>query len=711
MISFLTGHLVESTLFALVMGQLTLCFANNSAAVRYGLWFAASIKFLIPFSLIVAAGSALRWETAPAVADLPWALPADLRLPEVFTGATAPLVEVARAPLENIVSAAPIPASGLDLQTALLALWLAGIAVLLFRWRLQWVRLADIRRTSVASDIPAPVPVRFSRTLFEPGLIGVINPVLLLPEGITAQLSSAQLALVIEHELCHWRRRDNLTAAIHMAVQLVFWFHPLVWWIGKCLVAERERACDETVIAAGGDPKAYAHSILEVCRFYVRAPLACTSGVAGANLKHRVRRIMEDGAFTRLGGLKLTFLALIAAGVLVLPLGWGVLTPEAAAAPAPAATPPEAPPVVRKPAPQVVRAKPRPAVQRTIKRATGQRTASVSYFDRAAAFFTSPMPATPALEEIALRLSGEIEPEEEQVVAASLIAMADAPSAAPIKAPVAQMEEVVITAKKIREFVRTRNFVRSYTAPSDFLDQISRWHEPVCVDTEGLAPAYNAFVTKRVNEIAAEIGAPRPQSAPCRANLVVIFSDRPQAVFDYINAERPDLLGPHYPAMRKTLTTVSHPVQALYATATRDMRGRLELDSYIGWGETVDGTPPVYNVPGSHLRTGLSSEFASVVIVADKTKIGDWEIGTIADYVAMMAFARMKTPDKCQQVPSITNALENCADAVRAKTMSAFDTAYLKALYTSTPDAPRGLQESGISRTMVKILEKQIAGK
>ena len=59
-----------------------------------------------------------------------------------------------------------------------------------------------------------------------------------------------QLEAVIAHELCHVRHRDNLIAAIHMFVETVFWFHPLVWWIGKRMVEERERACDEEVLRA-----------------------------------------------------------------------------------------------------------------------------------------------------------------------------------------------------------------------------------------------------------------------------------------------------------------------------------------------------------------------------------------------------------------------------------------------------------------------------
>jgi hypothetical protein len=142
-----------------------------------------------------------------------------------------------------------------------------------------------------------------------------------------------------------------------------------------------------------------------------------------------------------------------------------------------------------------------------------------------------------------------------------------------------------------------------------------------------------------------------------------------------------------------------------------DGRWRRRWDTIPGTSG-IDGVDaPVYTVLGSHLRTDLTSEFASVIIVADIPRIEDWEIGTIADYIAMAALARAKTPDKCQQVPSITNVLGNCSEGLKAKTLSEFDMAYLKALYLSTPDAPRGLQESGISRAMLKILEKRIAGK
>ena len=102
--------------------------------------------------------------------------------------------------------------------------------------------------------------------LIEPGIVGVLRPVLLLPEGIAEQLNQTQLDAILAHEFCHVRRKDNLTATIHMAVQAIFWFHPLTWWIGARLVDERERACDEEVLRRGCKPNVYAESILAICR-------------------------------------------------------------------------------------------------------------------------------------------------------------------------------------------------------------------------------------------------------------------------------------------------------------------------------------------------------------------------------------------------------------------------------------------------------------
>src|SRR5437764_157806 len=120
----------------------------------------------------------------------------------------------------------------------------------------------------------------------------LFRPILLLPAGIRERLKPRELQAVLAHELCHVWRRDNLTSAIHMIVEAVFWFHPLVWWIGARLIEERERACDEAVLRLGNEPQEYAEGILNVCKSYLESPLWCVSGVTGSSLKKRIQAIL-----------------------------------------------------------------------------------------------------------------------------------------------------------------------------------------------------------------------------------------------------------------------------------------------------------------------------------------------------------------------------------------------------------------------------------
>jgi uncharacterized protein (TIGR03435 family) len=193
----------------------------------------------------------------------------------------------------RVVTAASTHVSHPDfLPTPLAAIWLIGFAGVLVRWYVKWNRVRRAMHAGSRLPLEIGVPVLSTPAVLEPGVFGVWRQVLMLPEGITEHLAPAQLSAILRHELCHVRRRDNLAAAVHMMVEAIFWFHPLVWWLGARLVEERERACDEEVLRLGSEPATYAESILKVCQFYLGSPLACMSGVTGADLKQRIVRIM-----------------------------------------------------------------------------------------------------------------------------------------------------------------------------------------------------------------------------------------------------------------------------------------------------------------------------------------------------------------------------------------------------------------------------------
>jgi bla regulator protein BlaR1 len=160
--------------------------------------------------------------------------------------------------------------------------------------------------------------------MIEPGIFGLFRPVLLLPEGIVDNLTPEQFEAVCAHELCHARYRDNLTASLHMCVETIFWFHPLVWWIGAKLIEERERDCDESVLKRGSRPEDCVQGIVNVRKWYVESPLLCAAGITGASLKKRIREIMTCRGSIPVSSLRK--LTLVAALVMVsIPFAIGIV--------------------------------------------------------------------------------------------------------------------------------------------------------------------------------------------------------------------------------------------------------------------------------------------------------------------------------------------------------------------------------------------------
>jgi len=315
MLTEIVNHLWQSTLVAIAIAGLAAMLRDDGAHSRYWLWWAASVKFLVPFSLLTVLGNALR-------------------------DAGAPSVDLADWPVTLGVIAEPMPdaAGWASPAVALLAVWALGFAAVAGTWIARALKVRALLRASASYAGPLPrdlggLEARTSHAPLEPALVGIVRPVLLLPQGIAEHLTRAQLEAVLEHELSHWRRRDNLTAAVHMLVEAVFWFHPLVWWIGARLVAERERACDEAVVRAGHDGRTYAEGILNVCERYVASALTCAAGISGADLKSRVVEIARNRVMSTLSVQKKILVGAFALGSLLVPIIFGAAAQDSSPMP------------------------------------------------------------------------------------------------------------------------------------------------------------------------------------------------------------------------------------------------------------------------------------------------------------------------------------------------------------------------------------------
>ena len=143
MISELANHLWQSTLFAVAVGLLTVMCRKNDASVRYWLWFSASVKFFIPFTLLMALVDRLEWAS---------------RAPQIAAPAVSALAQVTRPFMEDSavgVLFVPEAPRGFDWSAlALLVVWVSGIiAMTVIRLRM-WRRIRAAVRTSSSWAAP-----------------------------------------------------------------------------------------------------------------------------------------------------------------------------------------------------------------------------------------------------------------------------------------------------------------------------------------------------------------------------------------------------------------------------------------------------------------------------------------------------------------------------------------------------------------------------
>ncbi len=307
----LFNHLWQSTVFGLAALLLALSLRHNRAQIRFLIWMAASVKFLIPFSLLVSIGQLVSLPVRPRLA--------------APVAAAAFQAAQPFAAYEFVANLPPISSPRFHAASIFAVIWALGFLSISIRWALRWRSVDRVARGAKPLDFGMPIPVLSSTMAMEPGVFGVLRPVLLLPEEIETRLSAEQMSAILAHELCHVRRRDNLTGFIHMTVEAIFWFHPLVWWIGARLVEERERACDEEVLRAGNTPEIYAEGILNVCKFCLQSPLPCVAGVTGSDLKKRIESIMTRTFSRQLTCTRKILLASVALFTIAGPIAVGVL--------------------------------------------------------------------------------------------------------------------------------------------------------------------------------------------------------------------------------------------------------------------------------------------------------------------------------------------------------------------------------------------------
>ncbi|SFE02383.1 M56 family metallopeptidase [Spirosoma endophyticum] len=163
-----------------------------------------------------------------------------------------------------------------------------------------WDHMVDRLRAALA--IRAVVQVRESGRIAMPMVVGILKPVLLLPIGLAAHLSTREIEAVLAHELAHVKRHDYGVNLLQSIVEILYFFHPALWWLSARVREEREHCCDDLAVqACGGDGRILAQALARVEELrlsQLETPaLAMAFASKRQHLLHRVRRML--GAPTR----------------------------------------------------------------------------------------------------------------------------------------------------------------------------------------------------------------------------------------------------------------------------------------------------------------------------------------------------------------------------------------------------------------------------
>ena len=193
-------------------------------------------------------------------------------------------------------------------MSELVVCWLIGVGLLLLRFAGGWLYLEKLRYTSrpvtdrtwttrfgvllARLDVSQAVEFRETARIVTPMVVGVLRPVVLVPLGLMAGLSPAEAEAILAHELAHIRRYDYLVNLLQSLVEVVYFFHPGLWWLSNRIRAEREHCCDDLAMAVCGDRLSLAHALVRVAEFRQESSLVVAFAADKPLLLQRIRRVL-----------------------------------------------------------------------------------------------------------------------------------------------------------------------------------------------------------------------------------------------------------------------------------------------------------------------------------------------------------------------------------------------------------------------------------
>ncbi|WP_321516315.1 TonB-dependent receptor plug domain-containing protein [Marinifilum fragile] len=190
-------------------------------------------------------------------------------------------------------------------------IWIIGVCILSCHMTFNYLQTIKLRKhlaypvskqTQIIADkliqklnLKQNITVLESGYVQTPSLVGYFKPMILLPISMLSGIPENQLEIIIAHELAHIKRHDYLFQFIQGIIELLFFYHPVVWWLSSVANTEREHICDDLAVKICGESLTLIKALnnMEAIR---KKRFELVLGLSGKknNLFNRVQRIVRQ---------------------------------------------------------------------------------------------------------------------------------------------------------------------------------------------------------------------------------------------------------------------------------------------------------------------------------------------------------------------------------------------------------------------------------